>query len=968
LFGLATACGTEPSGFDVPLPVEDTGLDAAGDTTRTSDTTPLPEVPRDTGMPPDVATDGDGDLLASGEPCPDDDACASALCVRLAPGADAGVCSDLCGRTEDCPEGADCLLVSNSGRDATQLCIPRDYCWDPDGDGFGAGPGCQGRDCDQTRADVHVGAPEVCDGVDNNCDGTIDGNPVDAGGACDTGFLGACAAGVQVCQEGLLACVGLQAPAPETCDGVDNSCDGAVDEDATDAPAWYRDADGDRFGNPDDAVAQCSRPEGYVADPGDCDDARVDINPTVPEVCDGVDNNCDGTVDEDTARDALLWYRDADGDGFGDAETIRRACAPPDGWVAVAGDCDDTRADVYPGAPEVCDGVDNACNGVVDAGEGLSDAPLWYRDADGDGFGDAADALAACSRPEGRVADRMDCNDTDDQVFPGAPERCNGRDNNCDGTIDAGGDATDAPLWYADGDGDGFGDPSRPTRACQPPENHVGNARDCNDLDATVNPSATEVCDGIDNNCDGQVDPPTSADARVWYQDADRDTWGNPEVRQTACAPGSGWVLRPGDCNDASAAVNPDAVEVCDGLDNDCDGQVDPPASTNARTWYRDADGDTWGNPDETRRQCSQPDGFVGRAGDCNDRNDQINPDALEICDGVDNTCDGRVDPPGSFGERRWYRDSDADGYGNPAQSQLACIQPPGWVANALDCNDARGDINPDAVEVCDNVDNNCNGDVDENLSRRCYGGLEGTADVGSCRSGSQACNGGTWGACAGEVRPQAELCDGLDNDCDGTVDNIPVVVDTYTFSPQLASAHDMCDGVGERHGSQCNAAMHRTCSARACFSTGFGAVENFQNNATVACVPGGMAIVREVPWPQIQAQLGACDGTTSFFGPACSAAIHRWCEAQGLTTGWGPVERDNTRAFVSCAPRATIVVTDYPRLSTWQPTCDGITERFGLACNSAIHRECVARGFSTGWGPVENDGATAVISCLPMR
>ncbi|HNC98440.1 MAG TPA: putative metal-binding motif-containing protein, partial [Myxococcota bacterium] len=136
--------------------------------------------------------------------------------------------------------------------------------------------------------------------------------------------------------------------APESCDGKDNNCDGVVDEDATDAPTWYVDADGDGVGA--ESVTGCVAPEGAVATNGDCDDDRAGVHPGAEEHCDGVDEDCDGRVDED-AVDMQSWYADADGDGYG-AGSAQPACEGGAGQVAVAGDCDDAAAERHPGAEE----------------------------------------------------------------------------------------------------------------------------------------------------------------------------------------------------------------------------------------------------------------------------------------------------------------------------------------------------------------------------------------------------------------------------------------------------------------------------------------------------------------------------------------------------------------------------------------------------------------------------------------
>jgi hypothetical protein len=176
----------------------------------------------------DVSTDPAGEL---GTPCRADVDCASGDCVDLGGGDIAGLCSDICGRDEDCPEGFDCVLVTTSSTDAERRCLPTDYCADSDEDGFGVGPGCSGVDCNDDDAAVNLGVDEVCDGVDNDCDETVDENSADVGDDCSTGFEGVCAPGRTQCVDGGVQCVAFASPADEVCDGEDNDCDGSVDED-----------------------------------------------------------------------------------------------------------------------------------------------------------------------------------------------------------------------------------------------------------------------------------------------------------------------------------------------------------------------------------------------------------------------------------------------------------------------------------------------------------------------------------------------------------------------------------------------------------------------------------------------------------------------------------------------------------------------------------------------------------------
>ncbi len=171
-------------------------------------------------------------------------------------------------------------------------------------------------------------------------------------------------------------------------------------------------------------------------------------------------------------------------------------------------------------------------------------------------------------------------------------------------------------------------------------------AGDCNDTAAAINPNATEICDGVDNDCDGSVDE--GGLTRTWYRDLDEDGYGNPAATQTtacgAAAP-SGYVANNQDCDDANGNRFPGNPEVCDGVDNDCDSTVDEGLPQN--TYYRDADADGYGNASQTKGDCAAtpPSGYVAVAGDCNDANRAINPGASEICtDAIDNDCDGSVD------------------------------------------------------------------------------------------------------------------------------------------------------------------------------------------------------------------------------------------------------------------------------------------------------------------------------------
>jgi hypothetical protein len=182
-------------------------------------------------------------------------------------------------------------------------------------------------------------------------------------------------------------------------------------------------------------------------------------------------------------QDVAVLKVDRDGDGA-PAET----------------DCNDSDPDVFPGAEEVCDEVDNDCDGETDEGLAVERFP----DSDGDGFGDATRPQSSCDPGPELLEDSSDCDDNAPAVFPGADEVCDGVDNDCDAEVDEGLDQT----WYADADGDGFGDPSAPLTTCEDPgPGYLTDTTDCDDADDAVFPGAAEICgDALDQDCDGADD------------------------------------------------------------------------------------------------------------------------------------------------------------------------------------------------------------------------------------------------------------------------------------------------------------------------------------------------------------------------------------------------------------------------------------------------------------------------------
>jgi hypothetical protein len=407
----------------------------------------------------------------------------------------------------------------------TDACVAD--CPDNDGDGS-AELSCGGDDCDDANPDRAPGLPELCDpdDVDEDCDpSTVGDTDLDRDGAisreCCNGPL---------CGRDCDDADDQRHPSEaETCDGRDNDCDGLVDEGVVDV--FYADDDGDDYGTLE-TMAACDRPEGFAAVAGDCDDEDDRRSPNAIEVCDDVDNDCDGLRDEGLLE---TFYRDADGDGVGLIGDTREACAPPSGYVRLAGDCDDTTSAISPTIADRCNGIDDDCDGVLD-GPG--------EDVDRDGV-----ASIACGG--------NDCDDTSARRRPGLEETCDGVDNDCDGGIDEG----LLTATYVDADGDGFGTDREDL--CAVPAGRITVGGDCDDTRSTVHPMAAALCDGLDNDCDAGTP-------------AGDDLDGDGEIAVGGACSGGPYAARPRtDCDDTNALRFAAAIEACNGIDDDCDATID---------------------------------------------------------------------------------------------------------------------------------------------------------------------------------------------------------------------------------------------------------------------------------------------------------------------------------------------------------------------------------------------------------
>jgi hypothetical protein len=558
---------------------------------------------------------------------------------------------------------------------------------------------------------------EYCNGVDDDCDGVIDDNPVDAVGACGQTDVGACELGHKECMGGTVLCVGAVDPKAETCNGLDDDCDGVVDNNPTDV--------GGTCGQSNTApcsfgTVQC------INGAATC----VGAKDPKAEACNGIDDNCDGVIDNGVPGAGVSC-------GLSDVFPCKKGSMQCQGGVMVCVGAVNPKA-------ETCNGVDDNCNGVID-------------DNTTDSGGDCGQSNTSPCK-YGKLACQNGQLTCVGNVDP-SPEICDGKDNDCDGVVD------DSPSGINADCGQSNTSPCKYGKtACQNGSIVCVGA---------VNPKA-ETCNGVDDDCNGVVDDsPQGAGVSCGQSNVFPCSYGTMQCQ-------SGSLVCVG-------AVNP-KTETCNGVDDDCDGTIDD-------------------NPSDATGDCNvPPPPPPGATSPCKKGTKACQggvvvcqgsvvpaPGAQDTC-GVDANCDGVLTNQPNL-------QTDVHNCGACGNDCLAGAVHANWACVAGSCqfqgcqtgyydNGGPGDAVAgdhkcgyactfiSAQESCNGVDDNCDGHVDENVTKPSpvqVCGVSPSAVRPECTTGvTVSCISGGWsctfpaGVCPGGCSANDEICDGLDNDCDG--------------------------------------------------------------------------------------------------------------------------------------------------------------------------------------------------------
>jgi hypothetical protein len=669
------------------------------------------------------------------------------------------------------PCGDNCPVDANAGQE------------DLDGDGLGdvCDPDIDGdldpnqTDCNDFDPAIHSGAAEVCNSLDDDCDGLTD---EENAGGCDLYFRDVDLDSWGVANDARCLCKAesvytaerggdcldtdpqVNPAATEICNNLDDDCDTVSNEGCNDDGDLYCDA----------AMTVVGKPSYCAQGGGDCDDADPNVYPTHEEWCNNVDDNCVAGVDEGC---------DDDGDHWCDAGMVVINVGPPLDWPAICvlgpGDCVDTDLLINPGMPEACDGIDNDCNADIPGLGTVSNKVDEGCDKDGDSFCEAG--MVTVGKPLVCIGGGGDCDDTRANVHPGSAtlppgeEVCDNLDNDCNATTDD----------NCDKDGDRYCDVSKQVVNVGPPLDWpaacVFGPGDCNDLVAGVHPNAGELCNAVDDDCDGKTDAVDALDLLATDLRPCENQKGacQGSTKPVALCVNGAWNA----CNDAaylasSADFQAGAELTCDGLDNDCNGLVDEDFFVTLSNGVvvtgvgaacgtgSCAGGTTACKADHSGTYCPSETGS-----------------SPEMCDGIDNDCDGLKDA------------ADPDMLGNdirPCENQKGVCngsnKPTSLCVNGtwLPCTDAQYAAYSPSYQVgiessCDAKDNDCDGTTDEDFSvvgpdGSSYSGVGAACGVGKCAGGLTQCKLDKTGVtCSGFAQVAAEVCNALDDDCDGKTD-----------------------------------------------------------------------------------------------------------------------------------------------------------------------------------------------------
>lgn len=454
---------------------------------------------------------------------------------------------------------------------------------------------------------------------------------------------------------------------------------------------YYQDLDNDGYGNAAVTQVGCNPIAGYVTNSTDCNDNNNQIHPGAVDIAgNGIDEDCNGfdaplqmgiyefaaTVDCAT-QDVAATNAPANVT-FSNFEAQGTACAAGggvfnrSGWNTTAV-LDLNQYNQFTVSGNNCTNLNLAKLALNHRTSSTGGTPTIYLRSSLDNFATDVDTIASSWNGNVALADTV--------VLPAAfanvssvtfrfyviNQATSTSTLRMDNVSVWGNQITITPqLFFADQDGDGFGNLSMDTLLCNAPAGYVANSTDCNDADALVNPNT------------------------VWYQDLDNDQIGNSAVTQTACLQPAGYVLTGGDCNDNDASITAPIM------------------------YYSDIDQDGYGDEATGTLFCQAPINLIAIGGDCDDNNNAINPGATEVCDGVDNNCNGQEDEGLTF--LNYYFDGDDDGYGigNPT---VSCTPINGYATQTGDCDDSNNSVYPGATDTeGNNIDENCDG-VDGVLS-----------------------------------------------------------------------------------------------------------------------------------------------------------------------------------------------------------------------------------------------------------